>query len=775
MAAKIIVARRRNYLKDKTRINTIQDAIPDFDTYETGVFGFANKYSATYKMTDVDFSSISEVDQEDFFMTYSDILNSFDSKASYKITLFNRNMSYKKTDFIQLSTDLNDGYDHLRYEYNQMRRKNQAASHGYIQEKYLTVTTIKGKYELAEQYFERMDTDMNRRLVRLGSGVSRFDLRGRMEILYDLYRCGTEKYYDPNIDRMLKKKRSYKDYICPSYLRFHNFDFDIGKKYGRVLFIKDWGRSLKVETIDQLMGLKTNMMISIDIIPLSPEDTRSFLYDSEDNAESNVYRWGQKRNKNNIFMEPPLTMKRDRNIVATLSEDINTRNQKMFLSNVTIVILAESEEKLEEYTESLIETGYECGCQIEPLGFQQRQGLSTVLPYGPRFIENLRDVTTENMAVMMPFNSVSLNHPTGIPYGVQEETRQELLIDRRLLMNGNEWVIGPSGVGKSFRVKLTTFLESLITNGDTIFVDPHGEYSSLTQALGGTVIHLGGKSGDTINALDMCQGYGDGADIKKKTELLVSLFHAILDNEFIKIYESIMVRCATKLLFNYENNNYSGYAPTLVDLYNEIIKQDEPEAKRLALLLEPYVTGSLGCFSGYTNVNMYSRITCFDLSSLDELLWDAGMTVVMDAIKNRLVINQNNNIPTFIKIDEVGRFLDDVYLARLFESFYSEVRKYGGYITGIVQNANKLLKNERAINMLSNSEIVVMLRQSSMDTMALKDVYGLSKTQIDRLLSAENGCGIIKVGSKMINFDGRIEEGYLYNLADTRPVHEYNT
>lgn len=776
----MLMARKRNYLRSRSIIKTVQQAIPTFKTYESGMYEFpGNIFSAMYKLKDVDFSSGSDADQEDFFISYSDILNSLDSRqTSYKITMFNRNINYMKTSFVELPTNLNDGFDHIRSEYNSMRRKNRAASNGIVQEKYITATTVKKNNVLAEQYFDRFETDFGKRLKRIGSGVEQFGINERMEVFYDFYRCGTEPYYDYDNKAASVRKSGYKDYICPDYLHFHNFDFDIGKKYGRVLFVKDWGKSLKVETLTLLMGLKTNMMISADIIPLTPEEQKRFIDDTESAAESNVDRYekrpGAERKRYAVL---PLFMRKDRDIINEVSDDINNRNQKIFLSNVTIAILANSYEELESYTESIIETGYECGCQIETMGFQQRLGLSTVLPFGPRYVENLRDVTTENMAVMLPFNNVSMNHPSGIPYGIQTETRQEMLIDRRLLVNGNEWVIGMSGGGKSFRVKLTAFMELLITNGDIIFVDPHGEFADLTRALGGEVIKIGGSSRQIINALEMVQGYGGKSsdpmvDIRKKVELLKSLFYAILGNDFSKPMESIVDRCCMELYMRTVENQYVTVPPTLYDLFYEIKAQENEIAQKLAILLEPYVTGTLNCFSGQTNVNLNSRLICFDLSELGEAMWDAGMTVVMDTIRNRLISNHGLNKPTFIKIDEVGRYLDNNYLAKGFEEFYAEVRKYGGYITGIIQNANKLLKNDRARNMVSNSEIVVMLRQSELDAAELKYTFGLSKTQVDNLLHAEEGCGLFKCGNQYINFDGKIEKGYIYELINTKPKHD---
>ena len=771
----MLLEKNKHYKKPLSKVRTIQQALPCIKLHESGMMEFRNHiYSSTYRIKDVDFASGSIEDQEDFFMSYSDILNSLDARdTTYKITLFNRNINYQKTNYIQLRTDVGDGYDSLRQEYNTMRRNNRAKASGLIKERYLTVVTDRRNSDSAEEYFERFGKDFSKRLKKINSSVEKMNIHDRMEIFYDFYRSGSEQYYNFDLEAATKRRSSWKDYFCPDTFHFHHFYFEMVQKVGRVLFLKDWGKSLKVETLSRLMELNTNMMISVDIIPLSSETITKLLEDSEMSSESNLDRWQRRPGGDTRrFSKPPLRYIKDQKIVEELSEDVIERNQRIFLSNVTAVVLADTLEKLNEYTDSLIETASECGAELSTLALQQLPGLNTVLPYGPRWITNLRDVTTENQAVMMPFDSVIINHVTGIPYGVHEDTKQEMLIDRRLLLNGNEWVLGVPGSGKSMRVKITAILEALLTPGDIIFVDPHGEYTHVTRALGGQVITLGTGSSDIINAMDMCQGYGDGDDVRRKMELLVAFFHASLGNDFTRAMESILMRCCQRIFNTYVGLGYEKI-PTLNDLYESIKSQPEDAAKELALYMEQMLFGAMNCFNGLTNVNMNARILCFDISQMDKSVWDAGMTVIMDAIQNRLVLNSVSGKPTYIKIDEVGRFLDDIYLSHLFERFYSESRKYGGYITGIVQNINKLLHTEAAKNMLSNSEIVVMFKQSQLDAAELKDLYELSKIQTDKLISAEEGCGLFKCGNQFINFDGRIEKGVIYDLADTKPKHEF--
>ncbi len=767
--------KKKHYIKPPKRIRSIQQALPAAKIHASGVMEIDHLYSSSYRLKDVDFSSGSEDDQEEFFRQFESLLNGFDGRTTtFKLTLFKHKKNYLKTDFLLLPTDCMDGYDQYRVEYNSIRRHNRAQAQGYVIERYLTVTAERKNLDLAEEYFRDFGKDFSERLKRIDSSARRLNIQERMQIFYDFYSPGMEDYYAFDFEAAKKRRTSWRDYVCPDELQFKFSKMRLHNRYARVLFLRDWGSSLKVETLSRLMNLTTNIMISVDIVPLTPETTRRYLDDSEMAADANLDRWHNRPGADRkSFRRPPFRYIKDQKTVEMYNEDVEERNQKIFLANAVIVVQAETEEQLESYTQSLEATAGECGCQIQTMMFRQMAGLNTVLPYGPRYIQNLRDVTTENLAALMPFDSVAVNHITGIPYGVHEETRQEMLIDRRLLLNGNEWLLGVPGSGKSMRVKLTAFFEIMLTPGSVIFIDPHGEYTHLTKALGGQVITFGGDSKDVINAMDMNHGYGDGDDLKKKMEFVVALFHAALSHEFTKAMEAIVMRCTQRVFYTYSSQGFKGSPPTLQTLYDEIKKQPESVAQVLALLMEPMLIGPMSCFNGQSNAILYNRITCFDISRMDQSVWDAGMTVIMDTIQNRLALNNNASIPTYIKIDEVGRFLNDPYLSHLFERFYSESRKWGGYITGIVQNVNKLLHTEAARNMLSNSEIVVMFRQSSIDVPELTEMYRLSDKQADKLLSAEEGCGLFKCGNQIINFDGRIEKGLIYDLANTKPEHNY--
>lgn len=772
-------AEKRNFLKTRFRIRSIQAAIPSAKLKDNGVMEFPGKiYSCCYMIDDVDFSSTSEEQQEDFYQNYEDILNALDTQATYKITLFNRNINYITDNIYYLPENVNDGYDSLRSECNRMRKKNRARAKGIIQEKYITVTIYKKTYELAEQYFDRFEREFGKKMkTKLSSGIRRIGTNDRIRLFHDFYRAGNEPFFGFDYKRAEKRKTTYKDYIAPDFLHFHDHDFDIGRKFGRVFFIRDWGTALKVETLSNLMELKANMMITIDIVPMTSVESRKLIENAEGNAEGNISSYSKQggASKRAGYSVLPISLNRDRQNVKMFADDVNNRNMKVFMASVSGAVLADSMEELNSYTETIFESAAEGGvAQIMPMSFRQDLGLNTVLPYGPRWVLNLRDVTTENAAAMMPFNYIMYNHKTGIPYGTHADNFQEIMIDRRLLVNGNEWVVAVSGGGKSLRVKITALFEVLMTNGDVIFVDPHGEFASLTKALGGQVIHLGGNTSNIINIMDIPVGYEEGDDVGSKAEFINEIFSTLLGpREYISVYRSLVLRAARIVYAEHKKDYYNTMPPTLNDLYNTIQQQPEPEAQRLALLIEPFLTGYLKCFNGYTNVDLYSRVICFDLSNFNESLFSTGMKVVIDMIKGKLVYNSNLNKPTYIKIDEVARFLSEKWMAQEFSKFYREVRKFNGYITGIIQNVHTLYNNEYAIDMISNSEIVVMLRQSDNDAQLLQEMFSLSKIQYEQLIKAEEGCGIIKCGNSIFGYNGQIEKrGAIYDMVTTKREYQ---
>ena len=449
-------------------------------------------------------------------------------------------------------------------------------------------------------------------------------------------------------------------------------------------------------------------------------------------------------------------------------DDLTTRDQRMLFVNVTLVITADSKEQLDAYTETILTTARKNLCQIVPLNYQQMDGLNTVLPIGVRKIKSLRTLTTESLAVLSPFQVQEIMDKDGIYYGENAISHNLIMINKAKLLNQSTFLLGVPGSGKSFSAKeLITFL-ALSTNDDILICDPEGEYSPLIDALGGEVINISSSSKDHINAMDMTEGYGDGANpVINKSEFILSLFEQLDKTGLGAKEKSIIDRCIAQV---YNSKSKENSKPTLLDLREKLLEQPEHEAKELALSLELFTNGSLNIFAHETNVDTTNRIISYNIYKLGKQLKTIGLLVITDAMINRVTENFKKGRRTHIFIDEIHVLFENEYSAAFFNSAWRQFRKRNAYPTAITQNVEYLLASVEASTMLSNSEFIVMLNQAAQDRKKLADLLNISDEQLSYITNSDAGCGLIRYGSYLVPFINKFpKDTKLYKLMTTKP------
>ncbi len=267
------------------------------------------------------------------------------------------------------------------------------------------------------------------------------------------------------------------------------------------------------------------------------------------------------------------------------------------------------------------------------------------MPLGLKRIDATRTLTTECTAVLMPFKSQEIQDAGGIYYGVNAVSHNLIVCNRGNLLNGNGFITGVSGSGKSMAAKQEVSALALSTDHDIIIVDPEREYGELVRALGGEVITISASdpNGCHINALDLSEGYGDGREpLVMKSEFIMSLYEQLMGADKIEPQEKSIIDRSVGNIYREYLKSYQGQPPTLKDLYDDLMKQVNPEAHRIALALELFTVGSLNVFSHQTNINTKSRILCFDIQDLGENLKSVGLLVMLDAIYNRVIQNRRD-------------------------------------------------------------------------------------------------------------------------------------
>ena len=748
----------------------VQQVIPIQRIWKNGIFLVGkNKYALTYKFTDINYAVASKEDKESMFLDYSELLNSFDSSATTKITVALRRINKKDFEKEILLPFKQDGLDIYRQEYNQMLLDKALGANGIQREIYLTVSVVKKDYEEAKNYFRRIGNDIVSHLAKLGSKCVELDAREKLRILYDFYRVGEEVNYNLDLHELMKRGHNFKDYICPDGFSFKSDYFEIGKRFGRVLFLKDYASYIKDSMVAELTDMNQNMMLSIDIIPIPTDEAVKEVENRLLGVETNITNWQRKQNANNNFSAViPYDMEQQRKESKEFLDDLTTRDQRMMFANLTLVITADSKEQLDADTETILITGRKHLCQIVPLRYQQMNGLNTVLPIGVRKIKNLRTLTTESLAVLNPFRVQEIFDKGGIYYGENAISHNLIMVNKANLLNQSSFLLGVPGSGKSFSAKELIVFLALSTEDDILLCDPEGEYSALIKALGGEVVSISASSRDHINAMDMTEGYGDGVNpVVDKSEFILSLFEQLDKKGLGPKEKSIIDRCTALV---YEDYHKTEKTPTLMTLREKLLEQPEKEAKELALSLELFTNGSLNVFAHETNVDTNSRIISYDIYKLGKQLKTMGLLVITDAMINRVSDNYKKGKRTHIFIDEIHVLFENEYSATFFNSAWRQFRKRNAYPTAITQNVEYLLSSVDASTMLSNSEFIVMLNQASSDRQELAKLLNISDEQMSYITNSDAGCGLIRYGSSLVPFINRFPKNTrLYKLMTTKP------
>ena len=711
--------------------------------------------------------------KEAMFLEYSELLNSLDSGATTKITINNRRLNranFEKTILLPLKGDALDEY---REEYNRMLLEKATGANSIIQEKYITISVCKKNVEEARNYFARVGADLIAHFGRLGSKCVELEPDERLRIFHDFYRAGEETEFRFDIKETRRKGHDFKDFICPDSMEFTGDYFKIGERYGRVLFLREYASYIKDSMVAEMTDLNRNLMMSIDVIPVPTDEAVREAESRLLGVETNATNWQRRQNANNNFSaQLPYDIEQQRKEMKEFLDDLTTRDQRMMFAVLTMVHTADTKEQLDNDTEALLTTARKHLCQFGVLKFQQLDGLNTAMPFGVRKIESFRTLTTESLAVFIPFRVQDICHTNGVYYGQNVISKNMIIADRRQLLNGNEFILGVSGGGKSFTAKNEIINQMLSGDSDILLIDPEREYTPLVRALGGEIINISATSPTHINAMDMNREYGDGANpVILKSEFIMSLCEQLIGgNNLGAVQKSIIDRCTASVYRTYQQNNYTGEVPTLQDFRAELLKQSEPEAQEIALAIELFTNGSLNTFAKKTNVNTDNRLICYDILDLGKQLMPIGMLVVLDSILNRITQNRAKGKNTFIFIDEIYLLFQHEYSANFLFTLWKRVRKYGAYATGITQNVDDLLQSHTARTMLANSEFIVMLNQASTDRLELAKLLNISDTQLSYITNVDAGHGLIKVGSSLVPFANKFPKNTkLYKLMTTKP------
>ena len=755
---------------------SIQETIEIMKVAENGIFEVAkNRFSKCYRFQDINYTTTNEVEQIDIFERYCKFLNSLD--VSFKITINNKNKDMEQVrDYVFLQ-EKEDGFNGFRKIYNDiMEKKIHEGRQGIEQERYLTITIERKNFEEAKAQFATIEASIHKAFNELGAEIVPLSGNERIKVLYDYYHLGDEGSFDFDIREANKVGADFRNDLCNGMIQFYPDYFKDEKKYCRALFIKKYPSSLSDRFLNEITSLPVHSITSIDVVPIPKDMTTKILQKKYLGIESDIIKQQRVRNKNNDFSSEISYNKRiEKKEIEEIMDDVRENDQCLYYVAVTIILMADSKEELDSMTETVETIGKRNSVTVEEHYLKQREALNTALPIGVRQVETMRTMLTQSLAVLMPFNVQELNDGSGCYYGINQVSKNINIGNRKKLINGNGFVFGVPGSGKSFFCKMEMGNVFLGTDDEIIVIDPMNEYFDIAHTYGGTVVNMSTYTDNYVNPLDMDVWSLDLNDskgmIREKGEFMLGLCEQCMGESLNSRQKSIIDRCVRKLYIDIARSREK-YVPVMSDFYEILMNQPEEEAKDIALSLELFVNGSLNIFNHQTNVDVDNRFTVYGIRDLGTELSPITMLVMMESIQNRIIANGKRGVATWLYIDEFHVLLNSEYSAKYLQQLWKKVRKQGGLCTGITQNVVDLLQNYTATTMLANSEFVTLLKQANTDSSKMAEVIGVSEAQLRFVTNTQSGMGLMKCGNVVIPFDNQIEKGTdLYNLYNTN-IHE---
>ena len=758
----------------------MQQSIPIDVIYRDGIIQSGHIFSKTWCFSDINYEVASNAEQEEMFLAHSAILNGLPTDAAAKISIFNRQIGNTAIEKIVIPLS-NDKFKEYTKELEELLSNKMAESNNIVHEKYITISAEKKNIKEARTYFARVGSDLTADFAKISSQITELGYKERLRIFYEFFRGNSDGEFKFDLKNAMAKGIHFKDSISPDSIEFKKDYIKMGDKYARVLFLKEYPSFLKDDLLSQLTNFSRSMMVSVDIQPIPTDEAVKKIQKKLLAIETDITKWQQKQNMaNNFSATIPYEMEQMRSEIKEFMDDLTTRDQRMMFVTMTLVHVSESLADLNNDTETLMSIGRKDLCNLSVLNFQQEDGLNTVLPYGLLDIDAVRTLTTESTAVLIPYKTQEIIDEEGLYYGINAISHNLLMCNRKHLLNGNGFIIGVSGSGKSFASKMEIAMAALFTDDDILVVDPEMEYAPLIFNLNGEVIKLSASSENHINAMDINEDMnGEDSPISIKSEFLISLFDQLLKNGETRLGggvgakdRSIIDRCTISVYSRYFKSDRDRM-PTLEDFREELLKQPEQEAHDLALSLELVAKGSLNAFAYQSNVNINSRITCYDILELGDQMKSIGLLIMLDNIMNRVMANRRRGKYTRVYIDEAHLFFKNQYSAEFLLKAWKRFRKYGGLLTGATQNIEDCLKSDTARGMLANSEFLLMLNQSPSDRQELSKLLNISNNQMRYITNAPAGHGLIKVGGSIVPFANDFpSDTKLYKLMSTRPGSE---
>ena len=763
--------------KGDGKAHTAQQTIPYLAMYPDGICKVTEKkYSKSIAYDDINYQLAQADDKTAIFENWCDFLNYFDATVSVQLSFINRGTRSGGAEEVIAIPAQNDAFNSIRTEYADMLKHQLAkGNNGFVKSKYITFSVEADNLNAAKARLARIETDILNNFKVLGAAARPMTGYERLEALHSVFHPEGEPFRF-SWDWLTPSGLTTKDFIAPSSFRFgEGRYFRMGRKIGAVSFLEILAPELNDRMLADILDLETGIVVNLHIKSIDQTEAIKTIKRKITDLDKMKIEEQKKAVRSGYDMDIiPSDLAMFGGEAKNLLQDLQSRNERMFLLTFLVVNIADTKRKLENDIFAAAGIAQKYNCALTRLDYQQEAGLMSSVPLGENLIPIQRGLTTSSTAIFIPFITQELfQQGAALYYGLNALSSNMILCDRKRLKNPNGLILGTPGSGKSFAAKREITNAFLITDDDIIICDPEAEYYPLVRRLHGQVIRISPTSTQYVNPMDINLNYSeDDNPLALKSDFLLSLCELVIGGKegLMPVEKTVIDRSVRNVYRPFLAAPDPAKMPILGDLYDELLRQPEPEAARVAAALELYVSGSLNVFNHRTNVELSNRLVCFDIKQLGKQLKKLGMLIVQDQVWNRVTINRAEKKSTRYYMDEFHLLLKEEQTAAYSVEIWKRFRKWGGIPTAITQNVKDLLSSREVENIFENSDFVLMLNQAQGDREILARQLNISPQQMKYVTHTEAGEGLIFYGNVVLPFLDRFPQNTeLYRVMTTRP------